>query len=117
MTLYIFSFWIWDLEFGTWNFLSCTVLSNRFAVTNFNWNLTGFPWPSNESMISRTSHNRIKVEFMGAIVIWWVGIIKDSIFAFGGTKKNPGFPGLALLYYFKVVLMGISHGSLQKFRV
>jgi len=60
--------------------ISPPVLSKRFAVINFNWNLTGFPWPSNESMISRTSHNRIKVEFMGAIVQWWAGIIKDSIF-------------------------------------
>jgi len=60
--------------------ISPPVFSNRFAVTNFNWNLTGFPWPSNESMISRTSHKRTKVEFMGAIVQWRVGIIKDSIF-------------------------------------
>ena len=59
--------------------ISPPVFSDLFAVTNFSWNLTGFPWPSNESMISRTSHNRIKVEFMGAIVQWRGGIIKDSI--------------------------------------
>jgi hypothetical protein len=57
-------------------------------VTNFNWNLMGFPWPSNESIISRTSHNRINVEFMGAIVQWRGGIIKDSIFhILVGIKK------------------------------
>jgi hypothetical protein len=45
--------------------ISPPVFSNRFAVTNFNWNLTGFPWPSKESITSRTSHNLILVEFMG----------------------------------------------------
>lgn len=70
--------------------ISPPVFSNRFAVTNFSWNLTGFPWPSNESMISRTSHNRIKVEFMGAIVQWRGGIIKDSIpNGFTATSKEP----------------------------
>jgi hypothetical protein len=70
--------------------ISPPVFSDLFAVTNFNWNLTGFPWPSNESMISRTSHNRIKVEFMGAIVQWRGGIIKDSIFyrTFDHKKKS-----------------------------
>jgi hypothetical protein len=70
--------------------ISPPVFSDRFAVTNFNWNLTGFPWPSNESMISRTSHNRIKVEFMGAIVQWRGGIIKDSIIScgFGSSRKR-----------------------------
>ena len=69
--------------------ISPPVFSDLFAVTNFNWNLTGFPWPSNESMFSRTSHNRIKVEFIGAIVQWRVGIIKDSIFyrTFDHKKK------------------------------
>ena len=60
--------------------ISPPVFSDLFAVTNFNWNLIGFPWPSNESIISKTSHNRIKVEFMGAIVQWRGGVIKDSIF-------------------------------------
>jgi len=60
--------------------ISPPVFSDRFAVINFNWNLTGFPWPSNESIISKTSHNRIKVEFMGAIVQSRGGIIKDSNF-------------------------------------
>ena len=70
--------------------ISPPVFSDRFAVTNFNWNLTGFPWPSNESIISRTSHNRIKVDFMGAIVRWRVGVIKDSIFPLlGDIKKAP----------------------------
>jgi hypothetical protein len=67
-------------------------------VTNFSWNLTGFPWPSNESMISRTSHNRIKVEFMGAIVQWRGGIIKDSNFPLGLNQKSPGFPKLHLQF-------------------
>ena len=65
--------------------ISPPVFSDRFAVTNFNWNLTGFPWPSMESMISKTSHNRIKVEFMGAIVQWWGWIIKDTIIPKGFT--------------------------------
>jgi hypothetical protein len=60
--------------------ISPPVFSDLFAVINFNWNLTGFPWQSNESMFSRTSHNRIKVEFMGAIVQWRGVIIKDSVF-------------------------------------
>ena len=69
--------------------ISPPVFSDRLAVTNFSWNLTGFPWPSIESIISRTSHNRIKVEFMGAIVQWRGGIIKDSIFyrTFDHKKK------------------------------
>ena len=77
--------------------ISPPVFSNRFAVTNFNWNLTGFPWPSNESIISRTSHNRTKVEFMGAIVQWWGGIIKDSIFFRGRNKKKAAPRGQPLL--------------------
>ena len=63
--------------------ISPPVFSDLFAVTNFSWNLTGFSWPSNESKISRTSHNRIKVEFMGAIVQWRGWIIKDTIFTLG----------------------------------
>ena len=77
--------------------ISPPVFSNRFAVTNFSWNLTGFPWPSNESMNSKTSHNLIKVEFMGAIVQWRGGIIKDSIIScgFGASRKwNHHFNGM-----------------------
>jgi hypothetical protein len=70
--------------------ISPPVFSDLFAVTNFNWNLIGFPWPSIESIISRTSHNLIKVEFMGAIVQWRGGIIKDSISnGFTATSKEP----------------------------
>jgi len=70
--------------------ISPPVFSDRFAVTNFNWNLTGFPWPSIESINSKTSHNLIKVEFMGAIVQWRGGIIKDSIpNGFTATSKEP----------------------------
>ena len=72
--------------------ISPPVFSKRFAVTNFNVNLTGFPWPSKVSIISRASHNRIKVEFMGAIVQWRGGIIKDSFIPFGLNKKKPRFP-------------------------
>ena len=70
--------------------ISPPVFSDRFAVTNFNWKLTGFPWPSIESINSKTSHNLIKVEFMGAIVQWRGGIIKDSIpNGFTATSKEP----------------------------
>ena len=78
--------------------ISPPVFSDLFAVANFNWNLTGLLWPSNESMISRTSHNRIKVEFMGAIVQWRGWIIKDSIFPLGLNQKSPGFPRLFLVF-------------------
>ena len=64
----------------------------------------GFPWPSIESINSKTSLNLIKVEFMGAIVQWWVWIIKDSIFPWGlNQKKSPGFPKLVLVftYFFR----------------
>ena len=77
--------------------ISPPVFSDLFAVTNFSWNLTGFPSPSNESMISRTSHNLIKVEFMGAIVHWRVRIIKDSIFFRGRNKKKAAPRGQPLL--------------------
>jgi hypothetical protein len=60
--------------------ISPPVFSDLFAVINFNWNLMGFPWLSIESIISRTSHNRINVEFMGAIVQWRGWKIKDTIF-------------------------------------
>ena len=70
--------------------ISPPVFSDRFAVTNFNRNLTGFPWPSKESMISRTSHNRIKVEFMGAIVQWRARIIKDSNFPMVLHQQHAG---------------------------
>ena len=70
--------------------ISPPVFSDLFAVTNFNWNLMGFPWPSIESINSKTSHNLIKVEFMGAIVQWRRGIIKDSISnGFTTTSKEP----------------------------
>ena len=86
--------------------ISPPVFSDRFEVINFNWNLTGFPWPSNESMISRTSHNRIKVEFMGAIVQWRGGIIKDSNFLWAWTKKarvSRGYLCILKFFLMKVV--------------
>ncbi len=70
---------------------------------NFNWNLVDFPKPSNESMISRTSHNRIKVEFMGAIVQWRGGIIKDSIFLLGLNQiKAPVSRGSLYSFIFRI---------------
>jgi len=53
-------------------------------------------------MISRTSHNRIKVDFMGAIVQWRGGIIKDSISPMGLNQKSPGFPRLYLQFIFVI---------------
>ena len=93
--------------------ISPPVFSKRFAVTNFNWNLTGFPWPSIESIISRTSHNRIKVEFTGAIVQWRGRIIKDSIFPVGLNQKAPVSRGS--LYYLNLIWKEIIEGKLILF--
>ena len=68
------------LQASSSSMISPPVFSDLFAVINFNWNLMGFPWLSIESIISRTSHNRINVEFMGAIVQWRGWKIKDTIF-------------------------------------